>query len=69
MCSVLQKPCVGAFLSCARYWRSAGSGDLGKGRFCNHIVLRMNVWQEAWPERNCFLDRIIHGQTDGTCSG
>ena len=23
----------------------------------------MNVWQEAWPERNCFLDRIIHGQT------
>ena len=36
---------------------------LGKGRFCNHIALRMNVWQEAWPERNCFLDRIIHGQT------
>ncbi|CAL1158224.1 unnamed protein product, partial [Cladocopium goreaui] len=28
---------------------------LGKGRFCNHIALRMNVWQEAWPERNCFL--------------
>ena len=23
----------------------------------------MNVWQEAWPERNCFLDRVIHGQT------
>ena len=50
-------------LSFARYWCSAGSEDLGEADFWSHIVLRMNVWQEAWPERNCFLDRVIHSQT------
>ena len=65
MCSVLQKLFADAL--CLVPGNGAALGpetwEMWVLYFCNRVALRMNVWQEAWPERNCFLDRIIHSQT------
>jgi hypothetical protein len=69
VCSVLQKLFADAL--CLVPGNGAALGpetwEMWVLYFCNRVALRMNVWQEAWPERNCFLDRIIHSQTAVVC--
>ena len=68
MCSLLQKPCVGAFLSCARYWCSAGSGDLGKAGFVITYCIADERLAGSMARAKLFLGQD-HSRPDGTCSG